>query len=128
MNDLSKELTIFTKVRVGGGYMTIRELLENVAPTEYEKLTKYTKNSIDFFQFKNNMNIDDDEAAKIVAKNIVLNKVIAGKCIHSIQKSTTSAYRMNKNNAFKLNDNSPAHYKADMKDYSNSPKNFKGLF
>lgn len=39
-------------VRVGGGYMTIRELLENVAPAEYEKLTKYTKNSTYFFSRK----------------------------------------------------------------------------
>jgi len=101
-------------IRVGGGYMTIRELLENVAPTEFEKLTKYNKNN-------------DDEAARIVAKNIVLNKVIAGKCIHSIEKSKTTAYRMNKNNSFKVGD-SPAHYKSDMKDYSSSPKNFKGLF
>ncbi len=108
--------------------MTIRELLENVAPTEYEKLTKYNKNStiIDF----RNMNLivsslDDDEAARIVAKNIVLNKVIAGRCIHSIEKSKTTAYRVNNS---KAGGDSPANYKSDNKDYSGSPKNFKGLF
>jgi len=36
-----------------------------------------------------------------VARNIVLNKVLAGRCINPIERSKTQAYRMTRTNTLK---------------------------
>lgn len=73
--------------------MTLEELLETIAPVEYDKLAKYSKTSISLITLFINYSKGQDQASNLVAKNIVLNQVISGKCVNSLEKPKTQAYK-----------------------------------
>jgi len=60
-------------IRVGGGFLTIDEFIEQYAPLEMEKLSR-------------------TDPLKKLSQNIAINKSLIGKCVNQIEKSKTQAY------------------------------------
>ncbi len=81
-------------VRVGGGYMTMTELLETVAPTEYERLSNFNRSCKEIRKRLEFIELGSHDAGKIVAKNIILNKILVGRCINPMERPKTQAYKL----------------------------------
>jgi len=62
-------------IRVGGGFLSIQEFLEQNAPIELEKFNR-------------------NDPVRIVTNNLAVSKAIAGRCVREIEKPRTSAYQV----------------------------------
>jgi hypothetical protein len=73
-------------IRVGGGFLTMDEFIEQYAPLEVEKLSR-------------------TDPLKKLSKNIAINKSLIGKCVNQIEKAKNQAYeyRTDANNNRMLN-------------------------
>jgi len=60
-------------LRVGGGFLTIDEFIEQYAPLEMEKVSR-------------------TDPLKKLSKNIAINKTLIGKCVNQIEKAKTQSY------------------------------------
>jgi len=76
-------------IRVGGGFLTIDEFIDQYGALEMEKLAR-------------------NDPLKKLSKNIAINKTLIGKCVNQIEKSKTMGYEYSTGAGVRMMNSSPS--------------------